>query len=139
MKKILFLLFLVEGVTFGNPKVYNDIFEGQKVALKEAKLMLYIISSSKCQHCHNLLNGINNTPDLLKLLKDDFVFIATDLENPYSRIPNDIVFNGKTPTTYILTPTGNLIGIPIEGSIKSQDLYTLLKGLEDYKKERLGF
>ena len=65
MKKILFLLFLVEGVTFGNPKVYNDIFEGQKVALKEAKLMLYIISSSKCQHCHNLLNGINNTPHLL--------------------------------------------------------------------------
>lgn len=139
MKKILFLLFLVEGVTFGNPKVYNDIFEGQKAALKEAKLMLYIISSSKCQHCHNLLNGINNTPHLLKLLKDDFVFIVTDLENPYSRIPNDIVFNGKTPTTYILTPTGNLIGIPIEGSIKSQDLYTLLKGLEDYKKERLGF
>ena len=43
MKKILFLLFLVEGVTFGNPKVYNDIFEGQKVALKEAKLMIYII------------------------------------------------------------------------------------------------
>ena len=139
MKKILFSLFLLAGVAFGNPKVYGDIFEGQKEGLREAKLMLYIISSSKCPHCHNLLNDIGKTPHLLRLLEEDFIFIVTDLEDPRARIPNDLAFNGKTPTTYILTPTGNLIGTPIEGGIKAQDLYTLLKGLEDYKKERLGF
>ncbi|EMA0254857.1 thioredoxin family protein, partial [Campylobacter jejuni] len=42
-------------------------------------------------------------------------------------------------TTYILTPTGKVIGTPIEGAVDSGILFGLLKGLEDYKKGQLGF
>ncbi|SUX00067.1 putative thioredoxin [Campylobacter jejuni subsp. doylei] len=47
--------------------------------------------------------------------------------------------NGVTPTTYILTPTGKVIGTPIEGAVDSDILFGLLKGLEDYKKGQLVF
>ncbi|ENK8198198.1 thioredoxin family protein [Campylobacter upsaliensis] len=119
-------------------KIYEDIYVAQKQALKEAKLMVFFVVSNRCQYCHKLLNDVMNNAGLTKYLDDNFIVSIADLENG-GVIPKDLIFKGVTPTTYILTPTGIVIGTPIEGAIESNMLFTLLKGLEEYKKERLGF
>ncbi|QBL11257.1 thioredoxin family protein [Campylobacter helveticus] len=119
-------------------KIYDDIYTAQKQALKEAKLMVFFVVSNQCQHCHKLLNDVMNNTALMKYLEDNFIVSIADLENG-GVIPKDLIFKGVTPTTYILTPTGIVIGTPIEGAIESDMLFTLLKGLEEYKKGQLGF
>ena len=100
--------------------------------------MVFFVVSNRCQYCHKLLNDVMNNAGLMKYLDDNFIVSIADLENG-GVIPKDLIFKGVTPTTYILTPTGIVIGTPIEGAIESDMLFTLLKGLEEYKKERLGF
>ncbi|SUW99764.1 putative thioredoxin [Campylobacter jejuni subsp. doylei] len=84
------------------------------------------------------MNDVLNNRDLMEYLNKNFIVAISDL-NANGLIPKDLLLNGVTPTTYILTPTGKVIGTPIEGAVDSDILFGLLKGLEDYKKGQLGF
>lgn len=141
MKKILLVLMLVIVSLQLNASVvfHNNVYDAQKQALKEAKIIVFIIASSSCQFCHKLLNDISNHQSLMQLLVEHYAVAVIDLDNPNSKIPADLIFKGKTPTTYIITPTGNVIGQPLEGAISANHLYELLKNIQGVKKEQLGF
>lgn len=117
---------------------YDSIYEAQKQALQEAKLMVFFVVSDTCPHCHKLMNDIYGNQTLLGYLDENFVVAVANL-NAGGLIPKNLVFNRVTPTTYILTPTGTVIGQPIEGAIDSNYLFELLKGLREYQRGRLGF
>ncbi len=117
---------------------YDSIYEAQKQALQEAKLMVFFVVSDTCPHCHKLMNHIYGNQTLLRYLDENFVVAVANL-NAGGLIPKNLVFNQVTPTTYILTPTGTVIGQPIEGAIDSNYLFELLKGLREYQRGRLGF
>lgn len=117
---------------------YDSIYEAQKQALQEAKLMVFFVMSDTCPHCHKLMNDIYGNQTLLGYLDENFVVAVANL-NAGGLIPKNLVFNRVTPTTYILTPTGTVIGQPIEGAIDSNSLFELLKGLREYQRGRLGF
>lgn len=117
---------------------YDSIYEVQKQALQEAKLMVFFVVSDTCPHCHKLMNDIYGNQTLLGYLDENFVVAVANL-NAGGLIPKNLVFNQVTPTTYILTPTGTVIGQPIEGAIDSNYLFELLKGLREYQRGRLGF
>lgn len=141
MKKIK-ILFLITLIAFSpmiiKAKIYDNVYTAQKQALKEAKLMVFFVVSNTCDYCHKLMNDVLNNKELMDYLNRNFIVAISDL-NGNGLIPKDLLFNGVTPTTYILTPTGKVIGTPIEGAIESNILFGLLKGLEDYKKGQLGF
>ncbi|ABS43376.1 putative thioredoxin [Campylobacter jejuni subsp. doylei 269.97] len=137
--KILFLvIFLAFSPMALEAKIYDDVYVAQKQALKEAKLMIFFVVSNTCEYCHKLMNDVSNNKDLMEYLNKNFIVAISDL-NANGLIPKDLLLNGVTPTTYILTPTGKVIGTPIEGAVDSDILFGLLKGLEDYKKGQLGF
>ncbi|ECK8126713.1 thioredoxin family protein [Campylobacter coli] len=137
--RILFLaIFLAFSPMVLEAKIYDDVYVAQKQALKEAKLMIFFVVSNTCEYCHKLMNDVLNNRDLMEYLNKNFIVAISDL-NANGSIPKDLLFNGVTPTTYILTPTGKVIGTPIEGAVDSDILFGLLKGLEDYKKGQLGF
>lgn len=117
---------------------YDSIYEAQKQALQEAKLMVFFVVSDTCPHCHKLMNDVYGNQTLLGYLDENFVVAVANL-NAGGLIPKTLVFNQVTPTTYILTPTGTVIGQPIEGAIDSNYLFELLKGLREYQRGRLGF
>lgn len=117
---------------------YDSIYEAQKQALQEAKLMVFFVVSDTCPHCHKLMNDIYGNQTLLGYLDENFVVAVANL-NAGGLIPKNLVFNQVTPTTYILTPMGTVIGQPIEGAIDSNYLFELLKGLREYQRGRLGF
>lgn len=142
MKKILFsfLLFsLLLSMQLNANIIHNNVYNAQKQGLKEAKIIVFIIASSSCHFCHKLLNDISNHHALMQLLKEYYAVAVIDLDDPSAKIPSDLIFNGKTPTTYIITPTGNVIGQPLEGAVSANYLYELLKNIQDFKKEQLGF
>ncbi len=137
--KILFLaIFLAFSLMTLEAKIYDNVYAAQKQALKEAKLMVFFVLSNTCNYCHKLMSDALNNRDLMEYLDENFIVAISDL-NADGLIPRDLLFNGVTPTTYILTPTGKVIGTPIEGAVDSNMLFGLLKGLEDYKKGQLGF
>ncbi|EKJ5775033.1 thioredoxin family protein [Campylobacter coli] len=130
--KILFLvIFLAFSPMALEAKIYDNVYTAQKQALKEAKLMFFFILSSTCDYCHKLMNDVLNNRDLIEYLDENFIVAISDL-NADELIPKDLLFNG-------VTPTGKVIGTPIEGAVDSNMLFGLLKGLEDYKKGQLGF
>lgn len=133
-----FLAFMLIAPSLLKAEFYDSIYDAQKEALQEAKLMVFFVLSDTCQFCHKLMNDVYGNKALLEYLDENFVVAAINL-NAGGLIPKDLVFNGVTPTTYILTPTGIVIGQPIEGAVDSHTLLGLLKGLEQYKKSRLGF
>ncbi len=137
--KILFLATFLAFIPMAlEAKIYDNVYIAQKQALKEAKLMVFFVLSNTCDYCHKLMNDVLNNRDLMEYLDENFIVAISDL-NADGLIPKDLLFNGVTPTTYILTPTGKVIGTPIEGAVDSNMLFGLLKGLEDYKKGQLGF
>lgn len=117
---------------------YDSIYEAQKQALQEAKLMVFFVVSDTCPHCHKLMNDIYGNQTLLGYLDENFVVAVANL-NAGGLIPKNLVFNRVTPTTYVLTPTDTVIGQPIEGAIDSNSLFELLKDLREYQRGRLGF
>ena len=124
--------------SFLKAEFYDNIYDAQKEALKDAKLMVFFVLSDTCQYCHKLMNDIYSNKVLLEYLNENFVVAAANL-NTGGLIPKDLIFKGATPTTYIITPTGVVVGQPIEGAIDSYSLLELLKGLREYQKGRLGF
>ena len=142
MKKILSILIIVLALSYqlnASTIFQGNVYDAQKQALKEAKIIVFIIASSSCQFCHKFLNDISNHQSLMQLLADHYSVAVIDLENPNTKIPSDLIFSGKTPTTYIITPTGSVIGKPLEGAISANHLYELLKNIQVFKKEQLGF
>ncbi|WP_447291203.1 thioredoxin family protein [Campylobacter jejuni] len=130
--RILFLaIFLAFSPMVLEAKIYDDVYVAQKQALKEAKLMIFFVVSNTCEYCHKLMNDVLNNRDLMEYLNKNFIVAISDL-NANGLIPKDLLFNG-------VTPTGKVIGTPIEGAVDSDILFGLLKGLEDYKKGQLGF
>ena len=74
--------------------------------------MIFFAVSNTCPHCHKLMNDVLNNRDLMEYLNKNFIVAISDL-NANGLIPKDLLLNGVTPTTYILTPTGKVIGTPI--------------------------
>lgn len=141
MKKSLLATLVAITLSFSSlsAKTYDNIYDAAIQAQSEAKLMIFFVLSDTCQFCHKLMNDVSSNQALLSYLDENFIVATTNLNAPDGVIPKDLIFNGVTPTTYILTPTGKVIGQPIEGAIDSNMLLGLIKGLEEYKKQRLGF
>ena len=139
MKRLFVCLFaLVLVASSLKAEFYDSIYEAQDEALQEAKLMLFFVVSDTCPYCHKLMNDVYANKALLNYLDENLVVAVANL-NADGLIPKDLIFNGVTPTTYILTPTGKVIGQPIEGAVDSNTLFGLIRGLRDYQRSRLGF
>ena len=133
MKKILSILIIVLALSYqlnASTIFHGNVYDAQKQALKEAKIIVFIIASSSCQFCHKFLNDISNHQSLMQLLADHYSVAVIDLENPNTKIPSDLIFSGKTQTTYIFTAIGSAIGKPLEGALSAIPLYELLKYLQ---------
>ena len=137
--KLIICLFAVfVAVTSVKAEFYDSIYDAQREALRDAKLMLFFVVTDTCPYCHRLMNDVLSNRAFLQYLDENLVVAVANL-NTNGIIPKDLVFRGVTPTIYLLTPTGNVIGQPIEGAIDSNSLFGIVKGLREYQRGRLGF
>lgn len=118
-------------------QVFSSIYDAIPVAQQQGKLTIFFIVSNTCPHCHELMSDINSNKKLTDFLNENFVIAIADL-NKGGKVPSDLPFNGSTPTTLILTPSGQVVGNPIEGKIPSDILLEYLDKIETLKKNYVG-
>lgn len=136
--KILFaalLLSLSGSIAMANPQLTTqsaqvdevfDIYQAYDRAQKSNKPIYYVVTSASCPHCYTYLK--NTIEPNFGVINRDFIFALSDLTKG-DKIPSNLIFNGTTPTTYILSPNGQQLVSPIEGSFDSGYLKTLLNKL----------
>ena len=59
---------------------YNDYEEGQRVALEQDKPMLVYFWATWCEFCEKMETEVYPDPRVNKILKEDFVLVAIDLD-----------------------------------------------------------
>jgi len=103
-----------------------NIFDAKQIAKEVNKPIFYIVVSAKCSHCAHF---VENTiiPGFNKI-QSNFVFAMTDITKE-NNIPKNIQFTGFTPTTYILTPDGQMMASPIKGDFNLQILDVIIEKL----------
>ena len=117
---IIIACFFLEIATADN--IVYDIYSAAKKYSMSNKPIFYVIASTNCTHCvHFIKNTI--TPNF-KSINENFVFALSNLEND-DKIPSDIPFNGTTPSTYIISSSGEILEGPIEGDF-NQEYYKKL-------------
>ncbi|AII15595.1 putative thioredoxin (plasmid) [Campylobacter iguaniorum] len=133
--KILLGVALLLQASYG--QVFNSIYDAIPEAQKQGKLTIFFILSNTCPHCHELMADVNSNQKLASYLNENFIVTITDLAKG-GKVPMDLPFNGTTPTTMILTPSGQVVGDPIEGKIPSDMLLEYLDKIETLKKSYVG-
>lgn len=118
--------------------IYSSAYEAQKEALEKAQLMVIVVVAESCPYCQRMLNDMSLNRDLMELIGEYYVLSIVDVEKD-GLVPNDLGWDGRTPTTFITTPTGKLIGSGMPGAINSNDLYKLLQATQMVKYEKVGF
>ena len=123
--KHLFLTLLISvQALFANAdfNIYNAFEKAQETN----RPIYYVVASAGCSHCVNYLQ--DTVYPSFELINKDFVFALSDI-SAGDKVPSNLPFNGTTPTTYILAPTGELMAAPIEGNFDETHLKTLLSKL----------
>lgn len=86
---------------------YNTFEEGQKVALEQDKPMLVYFWAIWCKFCEKLHTEVYPDPEINKLLKEDFVLVAVDLDvNKKDAQAFGIQY---PPAEVFVTPEGDII------------------------------
>lgn len=86
---------------------YNSFEEGQKVALEQDKPMLVYFWAIWCKYCEKLHTEVYPDPDINKILKEDFVLVAVDLD---INTKDAQAFGVQYPPAEIfVTPEGDII------------------------------
>ena len=124
MKQLFIRLFMV--VVLVNSLFAVDefnIYNAYDKAQRLNKPIYLLIASSKCSHC---VTHIENTikPNF-KLITKDYVFALIDVVK--EPVPKKLGFGGTTPTTYILSPKGEMMINPITGNFPPAYLHKLLE------------
>ena len=122
MRNLLILaMIVINGLSANNNLNVYDAFQRAK---ESNRPVYYIVTSASCEHCYkHLKNTIipNN-----ELIRKDFILAISDLSKG-DKVPNDFPFDGYTPTTYIIAPTGELMISPLKGNFDESFLYQILQ------------
>jgi len=111
---------------------YNTYEAGQEVAIKEDKPMLVYVWAIWCQFCEKLHTEVYPVPQIQKMLRDDFVLVAVDLDT--NRADADRFGATYPPYLVFLTPTGQKI-TEIPGYVPANELSNLLTIIVNQKQE----
>jgi len=137
MKKNRFITFLVGAILLLQPlqaQVYDSIYKAIPEAQENGKLAIFIVIATSCPHCKELMLDIGQNQSLTQFMQENYIIAVTDVEKG-GKVPSDLPFTGTTPTIFILTPAGQVVGSPIEGKIPSKMLLEYLEKINQLKKK----
>jgi len=124
-KSLLFSTLLITNLFSSN--FLNSYDDGLKLANKENKILLVILSVDGCGACEYLKDRTLVDPTTLKLLNKDFVVVELNTEN--DKIPKHLSFYA-TPTLFFLDKDGELIDTII-GALNVADFNRFIKNVKE--------
>ena len=115
LKKLL-LVFLFSTLSLLQADDIFNIENALQKAQRVNKPVYYVVANAGCSHCVNYLQ--NTIRPNFDEINRNFVFALSDLSKG-DRIPQNLPFDGTTPTTYILAPNGQMMSNPIKGDFST--------------------
>lgn len=123
MIKALVVLALCSSALLSAPR-YTDVYSAAKMARETGKVVYFVVMSEDCPHCQKYWQTLND-PEIENLLNNEVVLAVTNL-NSNDKVPKDLPFNGRVPTTYLMRGDGNLINQPLVGPVPRNSVKDLL-------------
>jgi len=128
--KILLTLLMLGSMLFASKADFlHDYKQAIEIAKKENKDIYMLITSTSCQWCRKFEAKTLSNPDIIKLLKKDFVLLALTRDVDY--IPSQYKAK-RVPKHYFLTSKGEVI-YAFLGYWSSEDFTSFI---EDVKKKK---
>lgn len=111
-------------------KWYKNYDEGQKAAREQNKPMLVYFWTVWCKFCQTLHEEVYPDPEISRILKEDFVLVAVDLdENKVDARRFGVQY---PPYLIFLTPEGKQIAT-IPGYVSREQLLPILRQIKEGK------
>jgi hypothetical protein len=122
----LVILFLTAGSLLAND-VYRDFDQAVRAMAIKQKPMMAVIMQTTCPYCKEYWQNTINAPGVINKLSQEFVIYESYLDKG-GVFPSDFPWTGTVPTTYFISPNGELVGEPLVGVIPLNQFYTIRDG-----------
>jgi thioredoxin-related protein len=138
------MVFLITPVTL-NAQTYTDLDSAIAATIARQKPMMIVVMQTTCPYCKQFYDHTLNAEGIMARLSQEFVIYESYLDRG-GVFPTDFEWTGTVPTTYFVTPTGELIGQPLVGVVPldqfipyvSQVLEYFYQSREAALRERIG-
>ncbi len=112
---------------------YNSFEEGQKVALEQDRPMLVYFWATWCKYCKEMHTKIYADPEINKILEEDFVLVAVDLD--MNKEDAQAFGIWTPPAELFLTPERDII-YKAGGGMGKEDFLITLNQVKNYHENR---
>ena len=125
-KKIIFtMLFVASSLMAAEVNWAKDYKSGLRLAKKQNKPILFVISRDTCKYCVMLKNTTFKDEKVTKALNKDFIAVTSWInENDF--VPKKLYTPGL-PGIWFLKPSGEPMFQPLMGMLKSKDFIQALE------------
>jgi len=112
---------------------YNDYEEGQLVALEQDKPMLVYFWATWCEFCKKMEGEVYPYPPINKILKEDFVLVAIDID--VNKEDAGAFGVWVPPNEKFLTPEGEIIDT-VGGYLPEESFLNVLNKVKIFYESR---
>jgi thioredoxin-related protein len=114
MKKALIALLAFIGVA--SAEVYTDLDTAIRATMLKQKPLMVVVMQTTCPYCKQYWEQTINADGVMDRLSKEFVIYESYLDKG-GVFPSDLPWTGTVPTTYFLSPRGEMIGQPLIGVV----------------------
>jgi thioredoxin-related protein len=99
-----------------NAETYTDLDSAIAATIVRQKPMMVVVMQTTCPYCKQFYDQTLNAEGVMKRLSLEFVIYVSYLDKG-GVFPTDFEWTGTVPTTYFVSPNGELIGQPLVGVV----------------------
>jgi thioredoxin-related protein len=114
-----------------NAETYTDLDRAIAVTIARQKPMMIVVMQTTCPYCKQFYDQTLNAEGVMDRLSQEFVIYESYLDRG-GVFPTDFPWTGTVPTTYFVTPNGELIGQPLVGVVPLEQFIPYVSQILEY-------
>jgi thioredoxin-related protein len=114
-----------------NAETYTDLDRAIAATVARQKPLMIVVMQTTCPYCRQFYEQTLNAEGVMQRLSQEFVVYESYLDKG-GTFPTDFPWTGTVPTTYFVSPRGELIGQPLVGAIPLDQFIPYVSQLLDY-------
>jgi thioredoxin-related protein len=127
----LFALFALTAPLSLKAETYTDLDRAIAATIARQKPLMIVVMQTTCPYCRQYWINTLNAEGVMERLSREVIVYESYLDKG-GVFPTDYPWTGTVPTTYFVSPTGELIGQPLVGVIPLEQFIPYVSQLLDY-------
>jgi hypothetical protein len=112
-------------------EVYRDLDQAITATVARQKPLMIVVMQTTCPYCKQYWEQTINAEGVMQRLSQEFIIYESYLDRG-GTFPMDYPWTGTVPTTYFVSPVGELIGEPLVGAIPLNDFIPYVSQVLEY-------